>query len=171
MLYHSFLRCGLGFMQGSNDAKTPPHKGEKSFMGYIFVLWGHRFDEVTATIFVTELRKARHRVKIVSLTQHLISGLYGLALGQDLTLEQALPLAHQTLCLIIPASMPGLKRLDNDPRVRDFFNLAHGNQATFIAGYDVVQQQLLPAARDNVITYPNSEELIWFAREVAGRFK
>ncbi len=33
MLYRRFLRCGLEFMQSSNDAKTPPNKGKKSFMG------------------------------------------------------------------------------------------------------------------------------------------
>ena len=84
--------------------------------GDIFVLWGHRFDEATATILITELRKAGLRVKVVGLTRQLASGSYGLALVHDLTLEQALPLAHQTCCLIIPSKMPGIKRLEKNPR-------------------------------------------------------
>ncbi len=58
---------------------------------YVFVLWGDRFEEVAATIFVAELRQAGLRVKVVSLTRRRVNGGHGLALLPDLTLEEALP--------------------------------------------------------------------------------
>ena len=36
---------------------------------HIFVLWGNGFDEAMTAIFVTELRRAGLRVKVVGLTQ------------------------------------------------------------------------------------------------------
>ncbi len=67
-----------------------------------FVLWADRFDETLAALFVAELRKAGLRVKLVSLVGQPSSGAYGLTLVPDLTLEQALPMAHQASCVVIP---------------------------------------------------------------------
>ena len=50
---------------------------------YIFVLWADKFEEVTATVFITELRKAGLRAKLVGLTRQQTSGAYGLALAPD----------------------------------------------------------------------------------------
>ena len=60
---------------------------------YVLVLWAERFDEAAATIFVTVLREAGLRVKVVGLTPPPVSGAHGLALVPDLSLDQALPLA------------------------------------------------------------------------------
>ena len=57
---------------------------------YVFVLWGKGFYEASATIFVTELRRAGLRVKVVGLTQRRTSGAFGLALVPDVTLDQIL---------------------------------------------------------------------------------
>jgi hypothetical protein len=142
------------------------------FSDYVFVLWGDQFEEVAATIFVTELREAGLRVKVVGLTPRRISGAYGLALVPDLTLDQALSLAAKAVCLVIPYRSRGLKRLKNDPRLRDFFSRVQANKARFVIGQlngdDLANLDLFPISADNVVVYPDKEELVEFARELAG---
>ncbi len=138
---------------------------------YVFVLWGDRFDETVATIFVTELREAGLLVKVVGLTSRHISGAHGLTLLPDLTLDQALPLADQAVCLIIPATSQWGKRLNNDPRVHKFIKQASSSQTKFVVGLwnETIQSGLdIPeAVRKNVIVYPQPENLVQFARELA----
>jgi putative intracellular protease/amidase len=134
----------------------------------IFVLWGNGFDETTATIFITELRRAGLQVKLVSLTQRRSNGTYGLALVPDLTLEQILPLADRTRCMIVPYTSTGNKRLRNDPRLSEFFERAHANQARFVIGpLDQADLAMFPPDIDKVIVEPGSEALIKVARELA----
>lgn len=138
---------------------------------YVFVLWGDGFDETVATIFITELREAGLLVKVVGLTARQISGARGLALVPDLTLDQALPLASQAICLIIPTAVRRSEQLNNDPRLDQFFEQASANQAKFIAGrrYQTGLAGLeLPAlAKGDVIIYPELEDVVKFAREMA----
>lgn len=141
--------------------------------GYIFVLWGHNFEEAIATIFVTELRGAGLRVKVVGLTPRRISGSHGLILVPDLTLDQALRLAINAICLIIPHTSQGLKRLKNDPRLRHLFNQSLENQAKFVISQlnetDLADLDLLPVpAASQIVVYPiNKPEVVGFARELA----
>jgi putative intracellular protease/amidase len=139
---------------------------------YVFVLWGSEFEEMTATIFVTELRRAGLWVKVVGLTRRRSNGVCGLALVPDLTLEEALPLACHTICVVIPCGWPNLKRLKNDPRLPDFFDQAHTNQAKFVIGplreADLVKLKLFPITSDNVMVYPHQEDLVGFVHELAG---
>jgi hypothetical protein len=142
------------------------------FDDYVFVLWGNQFDEATATIFVTELREAGLRVKVVGLTPRQINGAHGLALVPDLTLDQALPLAPQAICVILPYASRGIKRLRNDPRIREFFHLAYAsNRAKFVVGQfnqaAIAKLGLFPVSADNVVVYPGSEDLVAFARQMA----
>jgi putative intracellular protease/amidase len=135
---------------------------------YIFVLWGSGFDEATATIFVTELRRAGLRVKVVGLTRRRSGGAYGLVLEPDLTLEQALPLAASATCLVIPYSSSGNQRLANDPRLSEFFDQAQANQARFVIGpMDEADLSLLPADIDKVVVDLDGEDLIRVARGIA----
>ncbi|MCP4289824.1 MAG: DJ-1/PfpI family protein [Gammaproteobacteria bacterium] len=138
---------------------------------YIFVLWGDHFEEAVATIFVTELRKAGLRVKVVGLSQRRTRGAHGLSLVPDLTLEEALPLANRTACLIIPCPATGLNRLASDPRLADFLHQAQANQATIVVGNGPIQSDLLPMIPTQVTRYPGQEDLVAFAREVAHQFK
>lgn len=134
---------------------------------YIFVLWGNGFDETTATIFITELRRAGLNVKAVGLTQRRATGAYGLALVPDVTLEEVLPLASQTRCLIIPYVSSGNRHLRNDPRLSDFFDRVHANRAKFIIGpLDEADRDLFPPDIDKVIVEPGSVDLIKVARRV-----
>lgn len=138
---------------------------------YVFVLWGDRFEEAPATIFITELRQAGLRVKIVGITPRPILGTHGLGLIADLTLDQALPLAAQARCIIIPLPAPDLHRLKNDPRLQQFFDLAHQNQASFVVGplkgVALHELELFPvSALDAILVYPEREPLLGFAREL-----
>jgi hypothetical protein len=139
---------------------------------YVFVLWGDKFEERAATIFVAELREAGLRVKVVGLTPQQIHGWHGLALVPDLTLDQALSLAASTICLVIPYASPGIKRLKNDPRLADLFLQADAHQARFVLGQvsesELAEAGLPPLSSEQVMIYPESEDLVGFARELAG---
>lgn len=140
---------------------------------HVLVLWGDKFEEATAAVFVSELRKAGLRVKVVGLTPPQIRGSYGLVLVPDLTLDQALPLAADTCCLVIPHSFPGLKRLKNEPRLEAFFEQAVQNQTKIVvgglSGSEFAELDLWPAEAANLVSvYPQGEELLSFARELAG---
>jgi hypothetical protein len=144
------------------------------YQSYVFVLWGDRFREAEAAIFVTKLRDAGLRVKVVGLTPHELDGAHGLALVPDLSLDQALPLASRAIGVIIPATLSGLKRLQNDPRVRQFFQQADHHRAYFVLGSvnkaDVMGLGWLPVSVDRVICYPSFEDLMMFTQGLATRF-
>ncbi|MBN1991673.1 MAG: DJ-1/PfpI family protein [Anaerolineae bacterium] len=137
---------------------------------YVFVLWADEFEETAATIFVTELRRAGLRVKVVGLTQRRSNGIYGLALVPDLTLDETLPLALNAICVVIPCKSPRVKQLRNDPRLREFFYQAHSKRARFVIGQlnepDIANLRLFPVSTDNVIVYPE-EGLAEFVRKLA----
>lgn len=99
------------------------------------VLWAHHFDELLATIFVTELRRAGKPVKLVGLSSGPTTGAYGLGLVPDLTFGQALPLAHFVNNVIIPCGEAGLYQFDHEPRFRDFFQCIQNNNALFVLGW------------------------------------
>lgn len=137
----------------------------------VLVLWSDQFEEATTTIFVTELRTAGLRVKVVGLTPPPISGVNGLVLTPDLTLDQALSRTGHTICVIIPhrAHMP--MRLGNDPRLRAFFERAGANQARFVTGWSSENGEMdggLFSTGERVMVYPSNEKLFEFARELAG---
>ena len=137
----------------------------------VFVLWADNFDEVATAVFVTELRKAGLRVKVVGLTPRQLSGIYGLILVPDLTLDQALAVAEQAICLVIPHNLQGVWSLDYDPRVKQLFISISANQGRFVIGPSTpsTANQLLPFAvpNDNIVVYPEGAEIIQFARRLA----
>lgn len=135
---------------------------------YVFILWGSRFDEVSATIFVSELRQAGLRVKVVSLNSQNIIGASGLALVPDMTLGKALTLVSQATCIIVPYIPQNLRRFRNDPRLIEFFDQARTNRVQFVISSSnecqSIEMGLLPT--DVVTVYPTGAALIEFAREV-----
>lgn len=138
---------------------------------YVFVLWGDQFEEIAATIFVTELRAAGLRVKLVGLTPPPISGLHGLVLTPDLTLDQALPLTSNTICVVIPCRSLILKRSGNDPRLREFLERAQAYQAKLVirrSNETNEVDRVLFSAIGQVMVYPSNEDLIEFTLELAG---
>ena len=142
------------------------------YRDYVLVLWGDEFEEVAATIFVTGLREAGLRVKVVGLTPPHIAGAHGLALVPDLTLDQALALAEHAICVVIPYASPGFKRLKNDPRIPALLSQAQANQAKVILGplheADLAQSGLLLVSPEQVIVYPDNGALMEFVHKLGG---
>jgi hypothetical protein len=67
-------------------------------------------------------------------------GASGLALVPDVTLEQALPVAHSATAVVVPGSVGFVRRLGNDPRMRDLLVRARSNQATLITSEGAVSE-------------------------------
>ena len=134
---------------------------------YVFVLWGQDFDEVAATIFVTEFRKAGIRVKVVALTPRRLSGEHGLALGTDMTLEQALRVANKAICVVLPGASSRIAQLANDPRLGEFFSRARSNRARFIVGQIDNRDMAELMGGPDVTVYPFRDDLLEFAGDVA----
>lgn len=117
---------------------------------YILVLWSSNFDEVQTAFFVTRLRKAGFTVKLVGLSGPKCKGSQGLSFLLDLTLSQALPLAENTICIIVPSGEACLLLLESDPRIRILFDQARSNGAYIVVptlgSYPPVESSVLSAA-------------------------
>ena len=114
----------------------------------VLVLWGEQFDGEMAVMFLTQLRQAKVRVKLVGLRGKSTAGLYGISLLPEMTLSQALPIAKFVSSIVIPCHSPHLVSMGNDPRIRDFFNEADNNQVQFVVGRvreEEVKQFMTPA--------------------------
>ena len=138
---------------------------------HILVLWGNRFDEVAATIFVTELRKGGLPVKLMGMYCGQARGAYGLALVPDISLDQAQDLLPQVRCLIIPAPLHSLQQYRNDPRLHAFLHQLLENQGQIIVQDGDLEALEGFAARlftgERVRTYPLGAALLDFARDLA----
>jgi len=138
---------------------------------YIFVLWGSRFEEAAAALFVTGLRQAGLLVKVVGLTPPPIRGANGLALYPDMMLGEALLLAAQAGGVIIPAGVEHIKPFQNDPRLKYFLYRASANQARLVVrggnGADEAALELFPAI-DNLVMYTAQEDLGAFTARLSG---
>jgi hypothetical protein len=137
----------------------------------ILLLWSDRFDEAATAIFATELRQAGLAVKVVGLAGHQAAGSSGLVLGADLTLGNALRMAHRAVGVILPCTPAAVQRINNDPRVQELLQRACRNEARLIlqqadAAADSWLKQL-PIAREHVLSYDNAENLVVFARTLA----
>lgn len=138
---------------------------------YAFILWGERFEEEVATIFATELRRIGICVKIVGLTGLQAAGIHGLVLTADFTLGQALPLANQAMCVVVPCSASVLQRSEDDPRVPQFFREAMANHAQFvISGGETIEQtslKVISTPDTQFLMYKESYELVDLAHKTA----
>ncbi|MCB9077431.1 MAG: DJ-1/PfpI family protein [Anaerolineaceae bacterium] len=133
----------------------------------ILVLWADGFQEATATIFVTELRRTGVRVKIIGSTRQQIKGSYGLAIAPDLTLSQADSLLPQTTRLIIPTTLSAVGRLKNDPNLTAFLEQIEHYQIPILIGGQATEPPMF--LKSTITIFPaDSEALVGFARQVAG---
>lgn len=131
----------------------------------ILVLWADGFEEATATIFVTELRRAGVRVKVIGSTRRQSKGTYGLAIAPDLTLAEAEPLLTQTTHFIIPTTLSAVRRLTNDPCLAAFLEQVDQHQIPVLAGGAVSEPGLF--LKSTVTIFPaGSKALVEFARRI-----
>lgn len=140
---------------------------------YVFVLWGEQCEELTAAVFVSELRGAGLLVKIVGLSGLRAAGTRGMALVPDITLGEALLLAPRAACVILPCASTTLMRLAHDPRLQEFCEQALTNQAQFVvasSGFRILSAigiSLPQTMTASIVTYPAGGALIDFAQSVA----
>jgi len=139
---------------------------------YIFILWGDKFEETAVVTFATTLRDAGLHVKVVGLTGQRSTGKHGVVLYSDLALGQALALAEQAICVIVPCSATTLVRVENDPRVLDFFQRAETNGAQFVLNqaeaFERSGLKKLALGNHDIIFYAERPDLLLCAQEVAG---
>ncbi|RIK41122.1 MAG: hypothetical protein DCC55_12925 [Chloroflexi bacterium] len=140
-------------------------------VGHVLIIWGDNFDEAAAAVFATELRQAGLPVKVVGLVGRQAIGLYGLLLGADLTLGDALLVAHQAIGVILPCTAATVQRIDNDPRVYELLQQACANGAPLIIQHaDALRESRLkhlPVLQENINIYGEQADLIAFARTLA----
>ncbi len=139
---------------------------------HAFILWGDKFEEEVTTVFATELRRAGLSVKLVGVAGPKAAGAHGLVISCDLTLSDALLLAQQAICLVLPCSVTAIKRIENDPRVHQLFQLIGQNQGQFIvqhaAAIEHLAAQPLAVSQATFAVYNEGQDLIGFARRLAG---
>lgn len=143
---------------------------------YTFVLWGKNFDEVATTIFVSELRQAGRRVKLVGLDGSQSAGAYGVVLVPDMPLGKALMLADKASCVIIPCDASRWGRIQGDPRVEELLNEAQTWAAKIVFATASCPQQankMISQNRfdhffndNNVLSYSGSEQLREYVRKL-----
>jgi hypothetical protein len=145
----------------------------------IFVLWGKNFHEVAATIFVTELRQAGLRVKVVGLDGTLPVGMNGLALAPDIPLSKALLFAGRTSCIIVPCPASRWPWLQQDPRLLELLLQSQQAGALLVIETNHREPEAEWAAVFAGVTaqgqqaplvikpYPPTETLSCFARQLA----
>ncbi len=139
--------------------------------GLTFVLWAHHLEGSAAAIFVTELRRVGLPVKVVGLHRQPVAGSFGLGLLPDLSLEEAVSLFPRVRCLILPGPLDRLAQLAQHPRLGELLDAVEGQGILVTAppphgaGESEAEGRPLFAT---VLTYPNAEGLLAFARELAG---
>lgn len=104
-------------------------KTEKKYPS-ILVLWGEKFHEWMVTNVVIRLRQKGVRVKIVGIQGSTASGINGLTIEADLPLGQAQRWFNDATHVVIPCDKAELKRLEYDPRLKEYLANAanHGSQ-------------------------------------------
>ena len=119
----------------SNHSKPlrRPHRHRRS-QSCVLVLWDTHFEELSAVTFVTEFRRLGIRTLLVGLHTHPTPGAHGVTLSPDITLDTALTLAEQTICILLPCGCAALRRLENEPRLPTLLLRAQTNGAQLVVG-------------------------------------
>lgn len=137
----------------------------------VLILWTNFFDEAAATALATAFRKTGVRVRLVGLVHGGATGASGLTIVPDVTLEQAIAIADRTTVIVIPGTAGAVRRLDNDPRVRELLSRAHTNHAVFVtsveAAHEVTALVIGHDAPLAIESYPADQGMIEFAVRVA----
>lgn len=152
------------------EPKTNSAKWLSTTNPYVFLFWSEQFDAEIAVTFVSQLRRIGLNVKIVGNSGLNVTGQYGIHLRPDMLLSDAMTLADQAVCIILPCGTSALKRLQKDPRVTAFMTEAFQHGA-----YCVAQSDLALAETDfgqftnndwQVRFYRSCEQALTCARQV-----
>jgi len=85
--------------------------------GQAIILLADGFEEKPVGTFLTTLREAGLSVNLVGLRTKQVSGVHGLTIVPDMSLERLLDMAHTIRAIILPDGVSHLARLRQDPRV------------------------------------------------------
>ena len=139
--------------------------------GMVLVLWTSYLDEVAATALTTAFRKSGVRVKLVGLIPGGATGASGLTIVPDVALEQAIAMANRAAVVVLPGTEGAVRRLDNDPRVRELLSRAHANHAIFVTSAEAARAvATLAGGQETPVTiepYPADQGMIEFAERLA----
>jgi putative intracellular protease/amidase len=118
-------RIGKTTFGASNETNQTPQ---------VVVLIASGFDEQSAALVMSQIRRSGHRVAMVSTTAGLIRGEHGLAVRPDYSLE-SLPENAGIHLVGIPGSKRSALALLTDPRVHRLFEdvLSHGGRLFILA--------------------------------------
>lgn len=130
----------------------------------VLTLWGQGFDEIVAATFAGELRRLGVRVKTVGLNMQQTMGRHGLTLLPDLTLDQALSLAQQTSCVIVPGTIGHLQQFGYDPRLAELLQRTAAAKSIFVVGQSPIPAG--PPTLDGALTYAEGDDINAFVRGV-----
>jgi|GEM_PF-1010459 len=137
----------------------------------ILVFWGKSFDEAAATLFVTELRQAGLRVKVVGLDGRTPQGEHGLALVPDWTVSDAQSQSANVTSIILPCNPNLWQRIIDDPRVAEFLRTTYTNGTNLIVKEPATDSTPEQKSFDSVMnpkqvtTYPLTDRLVPFIRK------
>lgn len=135
----------------------------------VFVLWGDRCDELVACTFVTVLRRAGLRVKLVGVSGRRNKGASGLTLTPDLSLREALPLASHAAAVVIPCNGETLRRMVADIQVVTLLENAGSGQGRLVVQADSLAA-LAPELSTRCLAYLADERLPVVAAEIGSLF-
>jgi hypothetical protein len=136
------------------------------------VLWGERCDELVACTFVTVLRRAGVRVKLVGVTGRRNRGAHGLTLIPDLSLREALPLASHVAAVVIPCAGAQIKSLLDELSMNTFLERMSDYRALLIVNMDLAEASgMLQDVTLRCMAYPNGEDLLSFVQELSAIFR
>ena len=149
-------------------------KAAKKVHPSILVMWGDKFQEWIATNVVIQLRRKGIRVKIIGLQGRTARGVNGLTIEADLPLGQAQDvmggLIGDVTHIVFPCNTDELKRLEYDPRLREFLASVAKQGVQLVLGDDCAKYYSLELLRDfgdNIAFCPNDDEINHFVESLA----
>lgn len=113
----------------------------------IFILLAPGFEESTVVFCLEQMREAGLSVSLVSLSTGLVSGLHGLVLRPDYSLDQ-LPTGFFPRLIIVPGGRQCTSSLIADPRVHKLLETTWSNEgfvATTFMATPLFNQAGIPA--------------------------
>ena len=129
---------------------------------FILILWAHHFDEITAAISVTELRRLDWTVRVVGLTGRRNRGWGGLDILPDMMLESSRKLLNDTAAIIVPCENSSWQILHRDPRLVEFLADLGQSRIPLLVSSTVENTAEIQAATAPILTYPGPAELAKF---------
>jgi hypothetical protein len=146
----------------------------------VLVLWGDQFDEAAAALFVSNLRRAGIRVRVVGVDGRMASGRHGLQMVADLTLHRAMSLSQTVTHVVLPCAATQFHRLREDPLVTQLLERIAAAGAQFListnpggcAGCDMLPLPATapPLPLERLKVYPEAD-LTEFTNGMAGEIQ